>query len=219
MCLDRMRTCWICSSTADYFASDGYQYMDCARLFNFNFTKKQKLFSTSDQAQTLIEAGRRMHSFYSKLYEKDWIMEPARSVVINNKWILHGHIDFQHRELDLIRELKPIYTRRAYGQTLMYRLLFPDFIIQCEEYIKKRIFTLKADYNMAKVYLQRIIYSSEIIPPRLPHFPEKRCDLCPYLHDCIQIPDYSWKDEFTPNLKKRFPTIDLNITPLVLDSE
>jgi hypothetical protein len=202
---------------ANFFCNDGYQYMDCARLFNFNYQKPKPVYSTSDQSTVMMETGRRIHSFYSKLYEKDWIMEPGRSVMINNKWVLHGHIDFQHRELDIVRELKPIYTRRAYGQTLMYRLLFPDFIIQCEEYVKKRVFTIKADYNMAKVYLQRIIYSSEVIPPRLPHFPEKRCDFCPYFHDCLHIPDYSWKDEFTPNLKKRFPSIDLNITPLQIE--
>ena len=213
-----MRTCHICNQESNFFCSDGYAYMDCARLFNFRLNKHIDIIPSSE-TQLLMDAGKRVHNTYSKSYIRDWHLEPPKTVMINKKWILHGHVDFVHKELNIIRELKPVYTRKAYGQTLMYRLLYPNYIVQCEEYLKKRIFNLKADYNMAKVYLQRIIYSSEVIPPRLPNFPAKRCDFCPMFKDCMIIPDYSWKNEFTVNIKNRFPSIDLLIEDYITKDE
>jgi len=210
------RRCWICGESAHYFCSDGYKYMWCARLFNFELNDSSTKLT---EISGMMLLGKQKHIEIEKLHSKQyWLHEPGKSIQIGD-WVLHGHIDLVHRTVKLAREIKPKYSIRAYMQTLLYKLLYPEYIIQCLEYVTGKIFDLKADYNMAEVYFKRLVHASETISPRLPFFPNQKCYNCSYLQRCLNTPDYSW-EQFTQNVNERFKvTRPLLVRPVEYLSE
>lgn len=115
-------------------------------------------------------------------------------------------------EITRIIEIKPKYTRMAYYQTLITRFILPDIPIFIYDYIRKREFPLKADYNMSIVYLGRIITAIHIKPPKVPYaqYSKAPCNKCLFRTRC-------WTEESEPtreidpdNNKKQWLTWKMN---------
>jgi CRISPR/Cas system-associated exonuclease Cas4 (RecB family) len=208
--LGELHKCHQCSVMCNFSASDAYQYMQCARKL---FYDKQRGFRTvSPELQGMFTKGKQEHDKVKALLKikfKNIQFEQAFTKKISN-YILHGHADsiVTNQEPNLLIEIKGLYRKGAYMQTLMYRLLAPDYIdIYLAEYINKKglnIFPLQADLTMAKVYFARLVTASKILAPRLPKYPDAfNCKNCDVKDQCNKDINYAWNTEDIKNIYKR----------------
>jgi len=93
-----------------------------------------------------------------------------------------------------IIEIKYLYSRMGYYQTLIEKLVNPKMKVMCFQYgnltkpqFKGNILIpIKADLEMAKVYAGRIITSLYELPPRFPnaHYSHPTCSKCIHRDIC-----------------------------------
>ncbi len=197
--LGQLHKCHQCNIQCHFSASDGYNYMQCARKL---FYDKQRGFRTiSPDLQKMFQDGKAQHDKVKALLKIKYpkaIFEFSFTKTIGT-YILHGHADCTLTDKMNIIEIKGSYSKGAYMQTLMYRLLAPDYEISIVEYINKegfRIFPLKADLTIAKVYFARLVTASKILAPRLPKYPNCfACNNCDVKDQCDKDKDYQWNDK------------------------
>ena len=95
---------------------------------------------------------------------------------------------------DTLIEIKYLYSRSAYYQILIEKLVFSEMSIKCFQYgnlrkpafIKNILIPIKADYEMSIVYAGRIITSLYHLPPRFPnaHANHPVCNKCIHKEVC-----------------------------------
>lgn len=190
-----------------------YTYGKCARLLYYTNKYKKILYTQRDWSN--INRGDFMHNTIEDMIcneSKEWIREQDANVEIpeiNGIKYIGTHTDL--RNSSTVIEIKPIYTRMAYYQTLLQRFVFPHKKFYILEYAKgimsedgkhiidsnwkKYLVPLKTDYRMSLIYVGRILTSLEIQPPRLPNatVDTSPCKYCLYLDLCWQEPDSTWE--------------------------
>lgn len=198
--LGQLHKCHQCQVMCHFSASDAYQYMQCARKLYYDKTRGYRVISP--ELQELFTKGKQEHDRVKKelsIKYKNIHFEQSFTKQVN-QYILHGHCDaivydwIGSYNWNLI-EIKPKYGLGAYNQTLMYKLLAPEYHIHIAEYKDNslQIFPLKADINMAKVYFARLVTASKILAPRLPKYPDTfNCRNCDVKDQCTKDSDYKW---------------------------
>lgn len=205
------------SSTPSLWASMGYTYGKCARQLYYN-NKTGRIGFTPKEMQ-MMENGTKIHESVETYLKKIWyhmnvenevkrsfniVLPDGTLFVIGAKPDLivnFNDLDFEEYRRVLI-EIKYIYSRFAYYQTLIEKLVFPEMKVMCFQYgnlnkpqfAKNVLIPLKADFEMAIVYAGRIITSLYHIPPRFPnaHANHPVCNKCIHKEECYQdLTDYS----------------------------
>ncbi len=190
-----------------------YTYGKCARLLYYTNQYKKILYTKRDWSN--INRGDDVHNALEDMICKQdtgWIREMDANVEIpeiNGIKYVGTHTDL--RNSSTVIEIKPVYTRMAYYQTLLQRFVFPhktffvleyakglmseDFRVILDSNWKRHLLPIKADYRTALVYVGRILTSLEIRPPRIPDgIPvENPCKSCLYLDLCYQETDSTWE--------------------------
>ena len=220
------------SEVPSLWASMGYTYGKCARQLHYN-NKFGKVGFTPKEMK-MMQSGTAIHETVESYLKKIWIdmnvenevkrsfdivLQDGTRFIIGAKPDLLVHwTDRQDEGLQkILIEIKYIYSRFAYYQTLIERLVFPEFRVMCFQYgnllnlarleakgslsksnndfyHKHILIPLKADYEMSIVYAGRIITSLYHLPPRFPnaHANHPVCGKCIHKEVCYSdLADFS----------------------------
>lgn len=196
------------SSIPSLWASMGYTYGQCARKLHYANKYGRIAFTPSEKSQ--METGIETHELVEKWFLNQWPDASISSEVkksfgidINGQPFIIGakadliaswHPNLQHDHDRVLIEIKYLYGRKAYYQTLIEKLVFNDARVMCFQYAnlhkpqfaKQLLIPLKADINMARVYAGRIITSLYHMPPRFPnaYYSHPTCSHCMYRERC-----------------------------------
>jgi len=186
-------------------ASIGWLYGLCARQLHYSYQ-----FGLTVKSQSDIDAMNYGIEKHKEIQEKwlatndNWIAEMgsiSRILPSDNKFGLPDHLtcslDLVNLKEKSVIEIKPMYDRKAYIQTLLQKYLFKDFKFHCLEYLTDNLIPLKADYNMARIYLIRVLTSLIELPPRFPNsnYNHSVCLSCPFREIC-------YSDDLDSNTKE-----------------
>jgi hypothetical protein len=187
----------------------GYMYGKCSRQLYYNNESGKVGFTENEMKQ--MEKGTSIHNTVEQWLKNIWpdmAIEPevkryfpirlpdGTPFIIGAKAdaIVHWHPNAQSEYLKTLIEIKYIYSRMAYYQTLIEKLVFSEMNVMCFQYgnlgkpqfAKNVLIPLKADLNMAMVYAGRIITSLYHMPPRFPdaHFNHPVCNKCIHKDKC-----------------------------------
>ena len=202
------------SEIPSLWASMGYTYGKCSRqLFYANrdgvnaFTSKEKdAMETGKDTHDIVERWfvntypdasiepEVKRSFYIRLHTGELFVIGAKADLL-----VHWHPNLQPSHNQSLIEIKYLYGRKAYYQTLIEKLVFatkqdPQIGVSCFQYgnlnkpqfHNQLLIPLKADLNMAKVYAGRIITSLYHMPPRFPNarYAHPTCSHCMFREEC-----------------------------------
>lgn len=211
-----------------------YTYGKCARLLFYTNQFKKILYTQRDWSN--INRGDNVHNALEDMIcknDKGWIREKDANCEIpeiNGIKYVGTHTDL--RNSTTVIEIKPVYTRMAYYQTLIQRFVFPhkqfyvleyakglmseDFRVILDSNWKRHLLPIKADYRTALVYVGRILTALEIKPPRVPNgtTDTSPCKYCLYLDICWQEPEITWNEFKTltePNIQKLADAFMVNL--------
>lgn len=216
------------SEIPSLWASMGYTYGKCARQLHYN-NKTGKVGFTPKEMQ-MMESGTKIHEIIEKYLKKIWIdfnienevkrsfdivlpdgslfvigAKPDLLVTLSLESSANARYERESSEKEIQKiliEIKYIYSRSAYYQTLIEKLVFPETRVMCFQYgnlnkpafAKNILIPLKADYDMSVVYAGRIITALYNLPPRFPnaHANHPVCNKCIHKEECYQdLTDYS----------------------------
>ena len=179
------------SDIPSLWASMGYTYGKCARQLHYN-NKFGKVGFTQSEIK-MMQRGTEIHEIIEKYLQKIWrnmsiesevkrsfdmvLPDGTRFIIGAKPDLIVDVIDENEGLQKVLIEIKYIYSRFAYYQTLIERLVFPECIVKCFQYgnlnkpafAKNLLIPLKADYEMSIVYAGRIITSLYHLPPRFPN--------------------------------------------------
>lgn len=202
------------SDIPSLWASMGYIYGHCAR--QLYYTNKYGYNGFTKRDVEMMDAGIEMHE---KVEEWFRINYPDLSIerevkksfgvefngapfIIGAKadLIAHLHPNLQRQGMPpSLIEIKYLYGRAAYYQTLIEKLVFftrydPNIMVKCFQYgnlgkpqfHNQLLIPLKADIDMAIVYAGRIITSLYNMPPRFPkaYYSHPTCAKCMHRELC-----------------------------------
>lgn len=188
------------SDIPSLWASMGYTYGKCARQLHYN-NKFGKVGFTQSEI-TMMEKGTQIHKeveswLHNNLPNSIIETEVKRSFNITlpdgSLFIIGAKVDAIVNN-DTLIEIKYLYSRSAYYQILIEKLVFSEMSIKCFQYgnlrkpafIKNILIPIKADYEMSIVYAGRIITSLYHLPPRFPnaHANHPVCNKCIHKEVC-----------------------------------
>ena len=188
------------SDIPSLWASMGYTYGKCARQLHYNNKFGKVGFTQSDI--TMMEKGTQIHKeveswLHNNLPNSIIETEVKRSFNITlpdgSLFIIGAKVDAIVNN-DTLIEIKYLYSRSAYYQILIEKLVFSEMSIKCFQYgnlrkpafIKNILIPIKADYEMSIVYAGRIITSLYHLPPRFPnaHANHPVCNKCIHKEVC-----------------------------------
>lgn len=189
------------------FAYTGYIYGTCARkLFYANETKK---VGFTKQELQFMEDGTSMHkekqdqmirdnpdmSFEAEKYTRRDLPEPVLGIES-----IRAKLDLYSEAALLAIEIKMMYSKKAYYQISIEKFVNPKLRFEMlqyayPEYDPNYILKLKADYEMSKVYVGRIITALTVKPPRFPDskYSHPTCAHCLYRERCYTESSISWE--------------------------
>lgn len=204
------------SDPPSLWASLGYQYGKCSRQLHYN--NKYRVVGFTPSEIKMMEKGTQIHETVESYLKKIWfdmnveneikrsfdiVLPDGTRFIIGAKPDLLVHFTGNDEGLQkVLIEIKYIYSRFAYYQTLIERLVFPEFRVMCFQYgnlnkpqfAKNLLIPLKADYEMSIVYAGRIITSLYHLPPRFPnaHANHPVCAKCIHKEVCYSdLGDFS----------------------------
>ena len=195
------------------WGSMGYTYGKCSRQLHYN--NKFGKVGFTQQDINMMKRGTEIHTVVESYLKNIWsnfdienevkksfdiVLPDGTRFIIGAKPDLLIHFTDNDEGLQkILIEIKYIYSRSAYYQTLIERLVFPEFRVMCFQYgnlnkpqfAKNIIIPLKADYEMSIVYAGRIITALYHLPPRFPlaHVNHPVCNKCIHKEVCYLTPD------------------------------
>ena len=196
------------SEPPSLWASMGYTYGKCSR--QLHYANKYGKISFMESEIDAMETGKDVHNTVETWFESQWPdasidSEVKRSFVVEINGqpfvigakadlIAYWHPNLKHDHQKTLIEIKYLYGRKAYYQTLIEKLVFNDMRVMCFQYgnlgksnfANQLLIPLKADINMAIVYAGRIITSLYHMPPRFPNatYANPVCRSCMYREQC-----------------------------------
>lgn len=201
----------------------GYLYGKCARQLHYAFQNNKVSFTKQDKEN--MEWGKKNHRMIQDFLVREF---PEYQFEIEKRFVrmlpIDGELggitriqatidaygidmgDSEHQ--NFILEIKPMYSKKAYYQCMVQRIVLPNDPIVIFEYagnfykqlFKKKDGTLnipkpqprfvriKADYEMSIIYVGRMITSLFVKPPRFPKasYSHATCKGCMYREQCYR---------------------------------
>lgn len=185
----------------------GYIYGICARQLYYN-VKYNKVGYTKKTLESFGYGTKKHHEVEKTIFPN---MEHELHIERNVNTVFG--IERIGATLDCIDdkkviEIKPYYSRMAYVQTLIEKYVCPDHDFFIYDYHKERLFPIKANLDMAIVYIGRIITAMNRLPPKIPNanYSKEPCKSCIFRKEC-----YETNDKETWETWKRHTTIPIRI--------
>ena len=217
------------SEIPSLWASMGYIYGHCARQLHYTDQSGYNGFTQKDL--DMMETGKETHDTVERWFKntypdlalesevkKSFMAElpDGTPFLIGAKadLIAHMHPNLRSRFPPSLIEIKFLYGRSAYYQTLLEKLVFwqtysRDIQVKCFQYAnlskpqfaKQLLIPLKADIDMAVVYAGRVMASLYHRPPRFPGaaYSHPRCRGCMHRETCYREPLESYETKGSPS--------------------
>ena len=171
--------------------SHGWVYGKCARFLHYCLEAKIQPF-TPKQIE-LMKLGKETHIYWQNYFKKTnpTLQDEIHKTIDVLGKALSGHLDLANDEYAI--EIKPNYDFSEYVQTLLYKYLHPTLDFYIWAYIPLKLFQIKADLNMAKIYLARVFLCYHFRPPKLPLQMRGKCKDCYFKAVCDNHGVGDWK--------------------------
>lgn len=196
------------SDPPSLWASMGYIYGKCAR--QLHYTNQFGYTGFTESEMKMMESGKDIHDIvehwmintYPDMSFEDEVKRSMNILIDDSPFVIgakpdliaNWHPNLRTEYEKLLIEIKYLYGRKAYYQTLIEKLVFPEHKVMCFQYGNLRkpqfanniLIPIKANLDMAKVYAGRIITSLYHMPPRFPgaYYGHNTCSHCIHRELC-----------------------------------
>jgi CRISPR/Cas system-associated exonuclease Cas4 (RecB family) len=166
-------------------SSIGYIYGICARKLWYSINENREGFT--EQEINAMDTGTEKHrqiqqmKYPNMIHEKHIDREIPEIYGVNRVGATFDCID-----INRVVEIKPIYNRQAYYQTLIEKFVMPKLPIFIYSYVYDKEFLLKTDLKKVIIYIGRILTAMYLKPPRFPNafYNCNTCKKCIFRERC-----------------------------------